>query len=137
MERSPEIEQLVRDWFEAASTGDASVVDERVSADPGVRLIGSDPQEWFSGGERVREFLRGEVTGAAGQVTFSPADVEAFEEGTVGWASTRLTITLADGAHVSPRWTSIFHREDGAWRFVLTHASIAVPNEAVGWQYSG
>jgi hypothetical protein len=54
----------------------------------------------------------------------------------VGWAATRLTITLPDGGQVSPRWSAVFHREDGEWRFVQTHASIAVPNDQIGWVYS-
>jgi hypothetical protein len=53
----------------------------------------------------------------------------------VGWATTKLTITLPDGRHVSPRWSSVFHREDDTWRFVHTHASIAVGNDDVGWIY--
>ena len=42
MERSQELEDLVREWFRAASTADATVVDRRVSQAPGARLIGSD-----------------------------------------------------------------------------------------------
>ena len=135
MERSPELEALVAAWFEAASRGDASLVDRHVSGHEGNRLIGSDPNEWL-GGPAVAEFLKGEAERSAGNATFSPADVEAFEEDAVGWASARLTITLADGRHVSPRWSAVFHREDGAWRFVQTHASIAVPNDEIGWEYS-
>ena len=137
MERSPELEGLVSRWFAAATGGDASVVDELVSADPGTCLIGSDPGEWFRGGEAVAGFLRGEVTNAGGQVQFSTEGTEAFVEGTVGWASTNLTITLPDGGHVSPRWTSVFHREADQWRFVQTHASIGVSNDEVGWTYPG
>ena len=32
MERSLELEDLVREWFNAASTGDAGTVDRRVSS---------------------------------------------------------------------------------------------------------
>jgi hypothetical protein len=135
MERSPELEQLVVDWFEAASRGDPSVVDARVSPGDGTRLIGSDPEEVLSGGRDVAQFLRSEVEGAGGDVSFAPADTEAFEEGTVGWATTNLTITLPDGRHIAPRWSAVFHREDGVWMFVQTHASIGVGNEDVGWQY--
>ena len=85
----------------------------------------------------VAQFLRSEVEGAGGDVSFAPADTEAFEEGTVGWATTNLTITLPDGRHISPRWSAVFHREDGVWMFVQTHASIGVGNEDVGWQYHG
>ena len=136
MQRSQELEELVRTWFKAATTGDASVVDVHVSSEEGTRLIGSDPDEWLAG-DRVAGFLRGEVEGAAGNATFTPAETEAWSEGTVGWATTRLTITLADGRSVSPRWSAVFHQEDGDWKFVQTHASIAVPNSEVGWQYQG
>ncbi|MBO1267635.1 nuclear transport factor 2 family protein [Arthrobacter cavernae] len=137
MRRSQELEDLVARWFAAASTGDASLVDTAVSLDPGARLIGSDPSEWLHGGEAVARFLRGEVTNAAGQAQFSPEGTEAFEEGTVGWATTRLTITLPDGGHVSPRWSAVFHREGDTWRFVQTHASIGVANADIGWIYPG
>ena len=136
MKRSAEIEELVARWFAAATSGDASVVDQLVSTDGGTRLIGSDGTEDFSG-EAVATFLRGEVTNAGGNVTFAPSATEAFEEGTVGWATTRLTITLPDGGHVSPRWSAVFHREGDAWKFVQTHASIPVPNEEIGWIYPG
>ena len=53
----------------------------------------------------------------------------------MGWASAHLTITIPDGGQVHPRWSSVFHREEGEWRFVQTHASIGVPNADVGWEY--
>lgn len=136
MERSPELEQLVVAWFAGASRGDASLVDAHVSHGDGTRLIGSDPGEVFSGGRAVAEFLRGEIQSAGGNAAFSPANVEAFQEGTVGWATTNVTITMPDGKHVSPRWSAVFHMEDGVWRFVQTHASIGVANEDIGWEYS-
>jgi len=135
MQRSPELEDLVSQWFAAATRGDASVVDDYVSAHAETCLIGSVPGEWFRGGEAVAQFLRGEVISAGGAAQFSPEGTEAFEEGTVGWATTKLTITLPDGRHVSPRWSSVFHREDDTWRFVHTHASIGVGNDDVGWIY--
>jgi ketosteroid isomerase-like protein len=136
MQRSPDLESFVAAWFAAATAGDASLVDAHVSRQADARLIGSDPDEWFRGGDAIATFLHGEVDGAGGQVTFTPSNVEAFEEGTVGWATTTLTITRPDGMHVTPRWSAVFHREDGAWKFVQTHASIAVPNDDVGWVYA-
>ena len=135
VERSRELETLVNVWFQAASTGDASVIDRHVSRDAAVRLIGSDPNEWLAGA-KVADFLRGEVTGSGGKAKFVPSDTEAFSEGTVGWATTHLRITLADGGSITPRWSAVFHKEDGVWKFVQTHASIAVPNAEIGWVYS-
>lgn len=136
MERSPELEALVGTWFEAASRGDASLVDRHVSGHEGNRLIGSDPDEWLAG-SMVADFLRGEAERSGGNVSFAPSETEAFEEGTVGSATTRLTVTLPDGKYVSPRWSAVLHKEDDVWRFVQTHASIAVPNDEVGWEYPG
>jgi hypothetical protein len=134
MERSPALEDLVRAWFNGASTGDASVIDTHVSRGDGARMIGSDPSERLSGAA-IADFLRGEVEGAAGAASFVPTNTEAWEEGSVGWATSDLTITLADGRSVSPRWSAVWHREDGEWCFVQTHASIGVPNDQIGWQY--
>jgi ketosteroid isomerase-like protein len=135
MERSPELEQFVVAWFASASRGDPTLVDAHVSRSDGTRLIGSDPGETFRGGDAVAQFLRGEVESAAGRAAFAPAGVEAFQEGTVGWATAEVTITMPDGRHVSPRWSAVFRSEDGVWRFVQTHASIGVANEDIGWQY--
>jgi ketosteroid isomerase-like protein len=136
MERSTEIEELVEAWFKAASNGDPSLVAAHVSQADATRLIGSDPAEVFNGGAAVSEFLTGEVLGAGGHATFTPADTEAFREGSVGWATTHVTIAMPDGRHVSPRWSAVFHQEDGVWKFVQTHASIAVPNDEIGWIYA-
>lgn len=135
MNRSADIEDLVVRWFAAASAGDPHLVDTAVSDGDGVSLIGSDPDEWYSGGESVAAFLRNEVINAAGSATFSPRDTVAFEAGDLGWATTRLTITMPDGAQVNPRWTAVLRRDGTAWRFVHIHASIGVPNEAAGWVY--
>jgi len=76
------------------------------------------------------------VEGAAGEVTFTPSEIEGYRHGDVGWAATRLTISLSDGKRIQPRWTAVFVNQDG-WKFVQTHASIAVPNDQVGWTYAG
>jgi ketosteroid isomerase-like protein len=135
MQRSTEIEELVRAWFAAASRGDPSMVQTHVSPSAATRLIGSDPGELFAGGAAVSEFLAGEVRAAGGKARFVASETEAFSAGDVGWATTRLTITLPDGRHVSPRWSAVFHREDGRFKFVQTHASFGVPNDAIGWTY--
>jgi ketosteroid isomerase-like protein len=135
MDTSLELTQLVTDWFAAATRGDSSQIDDRVASSAHVRLIGSDPDEWLEGGAQVSAFLRGEVEGAGGRVTFTPADTEAFEHGDVGWAATKLTISLPDGKRITPRWSAVFLRIGGSWQFVQTHASIPVRNDQVGWSY--
>ncbi len=137
MQRSIELENLVREWFTAASRGDDALVRTRFSTDSGVRLIGSDEAEWLDGNTTIVEFLHGEVTGAGGNVTFATSDLSAYSTGAMGWASARLTITLPDGSDVKPRWTAVFEKEeDEIWRFVHIHASIPISNDDAGWTYT-
>lgn len=135
MEPEATIIDVVHAWFAAASSGDPSIIARHVSPNALTRLVGSDPDEWLSGGEQIAAFLRAEVLGASGDVTFTPSETEAFALGDVGWAATKLTIALPDGKRITPRWTAVFVRHEGVWQFVQTHASIAVPNDQVGWSY--
>ena len=127
MERSDELRDLMLATFEAYSSGDTSSIDRLVSHQDGVRLIGSDPNEWFEG-EQVVEVLKQEMQDNIVRVS-SPGEVEAFVEGTVGWASSRPTWTLENGREVSTRWTAVFRQEDGEWKMVQAHTSVGVPNE--------
>jgi hypothetical protein len=102
MERSAEIEALVTSWFTAATKGDASLVDQYVPNDPDARLIGSDPAEWLRGGDAIGAFLRSEIAGAGGDVTFTPSETEGYAEGSVGWAATKLTLRLPTAGRSTP-----------------------------------
>jgi hypothetical protein len=128
MEPSSELRDLIAGWFKAVEQGDQSWVDRHVSRQDGMRLIGTDPNEWLDA-EGAIAFLKGEAEAMAGMVRASPGEPEAFYEGTVGWGTTRPTLTLPDGRTVSPRWSAVFHREDGEWKMVHLHASVGVANE--------
>jgi hypothetical protein len=134
VERSPELERFITDWFDAATRGDPSLVDRHISRLEGSRLAGSDPEEWFDG-EAAATFLKRELQGSGGNVR-TLDDLEAFSEGTVGWGMARFTIAFPDGSSVSPRWSAVFHREDDDWKFVQLHASVGVSNADAGWQHS-
>ena len=60
MQRSTELRDRVLSGFEAFFSGDTSLVDRDTSRHEGVRLIGTDPDEWFEG-EQVAEVLKQEV----------------------------------------------------------------------------
>ena len=128
MERSAELQDRVLDGFEAFSSRDTSVVDRDTSRHEGVRLIGTDPDEWFEG-EQVAEVLKQEMQDTTDIVEISTKDLDAFVEGTVGWVSGRVIWTLEDGTEIPTRWTAVFHQEDDEWKMVQAHTSVGVPNE--------
>ena len=127
MERSEELRDLIRATFEAYSRGDAAFIDRHTSRQDGVRLIGSDPNEWWEG-EQAAEVLKQEMQEGSIRVS-SMGEVEAFVEGTVGWVSSRPVWTLEDGREIPTCWTAVFHQEAVEWKMVQAHTSVGVANE--------
>jgi ketosteroid isomerase-like protein len=129
MEASQEIRAVIAGWFDAVVAGDVGWRDRHVSKAAGLRIIGTDPAEWLEG-QPAFAFLRDEAAAVGGKVTVALQSLEGFAEGSVGWGAAVPEITLADGRKVAPRWSAVFHRENGAWKLVQLHASVAVGNEA-------
>jgi hypothetical protein len=128
MERSDELKDVVLAAFEDFSNQNISWIDRHISRHEGVVVIGTDANEWIEGGEKAAENSKEEIQESTARFS-SAGEVEAFVEGTVGWASSRPVWTLEDGTEISARWTGVFHREDGEWKMVQGHISVGVPNE--------
>ncbi len=128
MEPSPELRAVIDGWFDSVAAGDLTWADRHISVRDGVRLIGTDPREFLEG-RGVYEFLKGEAEMLSGNVTVTRGDSEAFREGSVGWGVARPIITLPNGIEFAPRWSGVFHREDGVWKLVHCHASLGISNE--------
>ncbi|MEK7424117.1 MAG: nuclear transport factor 2 family protein [Actinomycetota bacterium] len=130
MERSNELTELVHTIYDAVSCGDADALKGMLSARQGVVFIGTDPDEVYFDAASITAMLQGQADAG---IKVRAGTVTAFEEGTVGWTADTGTFVLPDGTDVPFRMTAVFHRENGAWKLVQEHASIAVTNEeAIG-----
>jgi hypothetical protein len=129
MERSPELQELIGAWFEAFSRGDGTWIKRHISRKDDVRLIGTDPSNWYEG-RHVGEFLGGAVDELRGTVSIVPSeDMLALREGSIAWGITRATLLLPDATEVAFRWSAVFRQEEGEWKAVQIHGSIGVPDE--------
>jgi ketosteroid isomerase-like protein len=126
MKTSAQLQKIINNWFESVANGDLSWTDRYISKT--ARLVGTDPNEWLEG-EKVVEFLKEEVKAMGGVVKVEMGETEAYEEGSVGWGLAKPTLIMPNGQQVSPRWSAVFHREDGEWKLVQLHASVGIPNE--------
>jgi ketosteroid isomerase-like protein len=126
-ERSPEIEQVLRDTLDAMVRSDFDEVGRRTSGDVCVLSIGSDAREWTEGHDEIIRGLRAEAT-SEGDLGIGLDDVKAFREGSVGWAAGHGYFEM-EGRRVPVRMTAVLHQEDGDWKVLQSHASIGVPNE--------
>jgi class 3 adenylate cyclase/ketosteroid isomerase-like protein len=128
VEASEEIRNVVRRWIAATGAGDADSVLGRLADHPGALSIGTDAEEWWHGEEASavwqRQFEEMRHRG------FEPGPIEAWEEGTVGWAATRIRVDLGDETR-DARLTCVLHLERDEWKIVQHHTSFAQPNETV------
>ena len=125
VERSDEIRRVVDRWTKAIAEGDADSVLGRLSEDPGTLIVGTDPAEWWRGPET--RALWGRQIDELGGFQVTGDEIEAWEEGTVGWASVKETITW-EGKSFEARATYVLHLERGEWKVVQVHWSLPKAN---------
>jgi hypothetical protein len=113
--------------FSASEQGET--IQEMYSQQEGVVIIGNDPDEWFDDRESILAFMK---AGGSSKLEIDVHNIAACCEGSVGWTADRVTVKLANSVEVPIRHTRIFHREEGIWKMVHLHVSIAVPNENIG-----
>jgi len=111
------------------SGGQADSIKETYSLGEGVVIIGNDPNEWFDDRDSIVAFMQ---AGGSSRMEIAVQNLKAYSEGSVGWTMDRVTVKLPNGVDIPVRHTRIFHRENGAWKMVHLHVSIAVPNEKIG-----
>ena len=112
---------------------DVDAVLGRLSEDPGTLIIGTDLAEW-SHGQEARAIWRRQLEELGpSTATWQSIDVtEAWEEGTVGWASLKHRVTWGE-VGLDVRLTCVLHLERGEWKLVQAHSSLPKPNvEAIG-----
>ena len=115
-ERSTEIDEMLRGWLAAKMRGDREAIVAALSEDPCVVAIGTDESEWFQGPAAFAD-----LHGGAGAFDAEIQSLDAWREGTIGWATARAAFPDAGGA---VRLSVVLHQENGVWKVVQTHASV-------------
>ena len=127
MERSEEIGRVVHRWLAAMRDSDTDAVIGKVSEHPGVLGIGSDAEEWW---HREDAAVWRQQIDEAGGFPFTWDEIEGWEEGTVGWAGAKVTLS-GPAAEVDLRCTFVLHLEHGEWKIVQFHLSAGMANVEV------
>ena len=121
MEPSEEIRRIIERLTRAIAQGDSESVLGRLSHHPGTLVVGSDPAEWWRGhdahavwGRQLEEF--------DGSFLVRAKEIDAWEEGGVGWATVKETIDWG-GKTIEGRASYILHLEHDEWKVVHVHYS--------------
>ncbi len=127
MQRSDEVRQAVLRFYDGFSAPDAeraAVFEEVVSREHDGLVIGTAPEEWVEGRDAMKARY-----GMEGVRLEAGHDLVGYEQGSVGWVADRPRFVLPDGSTIDTRMTAVLLKEDGQWRLVQGHFSVAVPDE--------
>lgn len=132
MQPSPEIREAARQILRDQLAGNIDAVMQAISQEPGFLTIGTAPTEWFAGAAAFEQAARGAAAAGGGAMPpIENLEVEAYQEGTVGWGSERGTLRLPNGVTLSIRGTYVVHQEGGRWKAVQTHTSIGISDDQI------
>lgn len=124
MQRSSQIEARLKAAEEAHESGDRGALASVFSDEPESLSIGTDPDEWWRGHDEIAKAVQADPGGGRLE------DVEAYEEGSVGWVVARGSFVEGE-VRLPFRTTAVLHREGGDWKIVQAHTSIGVPNDQI------
>ena len=131
MQTSAELKDLTLGLYRALTSGDGAFLEQIVSRQEGVLVIGTDPREWWIGHLTITNRLKVQMEELGGAFPIIPGDPRAFSAGTVGWVADRAKFRLPDGSEIATRLSLVFEKEDAAWKIVQWHISVGVANEEV------
>jgi adenylate cyclase len=129
MNRSSEIESVVRRFLAARVAGDAETMRNLHSQSDDLRVIGSDQHEWAQGYKDVIDTWAEQPIEFLEETESTILRIEALENGETGWAAVELEYTMPSGRVFNVRITMVLVLEESVWKVVQFHFSLPVPNE--------
>jgi hypothetical protein len=130
MQPSPEIREAALQVLRDQLAGNFAAVMETMSQEPGFLSIGTAPGEWFTSAAAMEQASRAAApAGGGGMPPLENVEIDAYQEGSVGWGSERGTLRLPNGVALTIRGTFVVHQEGGRWKAVQAHTSVGIPDD--------
>jgi len=121
MSATPDVQRTLEDLISSFNAGDVAAVGQVVASTDDVLGIGSDPDEWWLGRDRLLSVLETQMREMEG------ARWELGEvAGSSGWAAAPTDVVLPDGTRVPGRLTVALSPDGKIEHF---HFSIGTTNE--------
>jgi len=125
---SDELRAITARYWAAFLRGDAGAAIARSSLMEGMTFIGTDESEYVDDPDAFVRYTELQFE-ALPTWPLGDAQIEAWAEGSVGWAVVRSTVTATTVRAL--RVTLIYHLEHDEWKIVHGHYSVGAPNEEV------
>jgi ketosteroid isomerase-like protein len=124
MHESPQLRQTALRFYDRFSANDVDSFDSLVAEDARL-FIGTADDEWFTDRAALRSGF-----GFDG-LSLDAHDPRGWEEGTMGWVCDRPVLRSPATGAIRTRFTGVFRRDGDAWKLVVSHFSVGVPDAEV------
>jgi class 3 adenylate cyclase len=124
---SEELRSFLLRLYSAWEAQDFEALREMFSTGAHVLVIGTDPDEWWTGSDVLEVWIL--QTREVGGFSAKPRRLTAYCIGNVGWVADEPLVTFGNGVEIRMRVTAVLVIERGHWRIAHWHASIAQTNE--------
>ena len=131
MERSGDLARMLTDLVGSWGTERMwPAFDNAISTEDGTLFIGTDPDEWWDDQSEMRRIMKSQSEELQGSQA-SIVQLDAWFEGTVGWAAAKVDFSFLDGSSASMRLTVTVAQQSGVWKIVQGHLSVGARNQDV------
>lgn len=127
IDTAPDLIALLHDYYQASARSDTQFLDHLIARGPGTLVIGTDPGEWWAGGDAIVDTWSAAWHSRGGMPVVGSMPT-AFREGDLGWIADRAAWRLPDGRELPFRLTAVFHYDLDRWVLVQAHFSVGVPD---------
>ena len=127
---SPELQAVCRRWMNALTENDAATLANLYTRSAAATYLGTDNEEFWVGRDVGIAVSRhwAEVAKTLGVTSVEITEIDAFENGTTGWALVRSDVVFTGHDAFPFRTTLVFVLEDGTWRIAQLHNSVSTDN---------
>jgi hypothetical protein len=124
LNRSEQVESLVRKVYDLMRAGDGDGVGRLIGDDDGILVVGTDADEWWGSAPAARAAIKAQHD-AAGGFELDGGDLHGYAVGDVGWFDDQPAMRLPDGTQLPMRVTGVARRAGSGWVLQQLHISVA------------
>jgi len=127
VQSAPELCALLEQYYAESEQGNSVFLANLIDPDPGALVVGTDPNEWWVGGEHIVRIWSAAWIQRGG-LPVRGSNPSAFREGSVGWLADQAVFRLPNGTELPFRLTAVFRQDGDGWKMVQAHFSFGVPD---------
>jgi ketosteroid isomerase-like protein len=114
--------ELIGGVMAAYSRGDVRAFVDAHAETPNAVAVGAGERHWAEGKRRIEEVFGPEIRDSGIELRLD--EVQAYEDGGLGWCVGRATFVLPQGTRIPARVTGVGRNDGDGWKLQHFHVSV-------------